>query len=75
MHSWSRQTCEMQEKAAMRQTFKKKKFARQLHISEACRSGCKLHLERSPPMPILTAAACDCGEATNGKSVAEAGRA
>jgi hypothetical protein len=33
----------------MRQTFKKKKFARQLHISEACRSGCKLHLERSPP--------------------------
>ena len=49
MHSWSRQTCEMQEKAAMRQTFKKKKFARQLHISEACRSGCKLHLERSPP--------------------------
>jgi len=49
MHSWSRQTCEMQEKAAMRQTFKQKKFARQLHISEACHSGCKLHNERSNP--------------------------
>jgi hypothetical protein len=49
MHSWSRQTYEMHEKAAMATDLKRRKFARQLHISEACRSGCKLHLERSTP--------------------------
>jgi hypothetical protein len=41
-----------------RQTLKRRKFARQLHISEACHSGCKLHLERSiqcspPPLAIV----------------------
>src|ERR1700733_14209828 len=49
MHSWSRQTYEMHEKAAMATDLKRRKFARQLHISEACRSGCKLPLERSTP--------------------------
>jgi hypothetical protein len=63
---------EMREKGCDATVLKMRGIRKAAAYSEACRSGYTLS-GASTPHAILTAAASDCGEATNGKSVAEAG--